>query len=98
MRGLPVPAAAGCHRLVRLQGKQVPERRCEMSKRSSVADCDIYVSAERKYSGTDKSPYLYNVFHDGEYEMESLTADEVRELIECLQHALAENEKGVKHE
>lgn len=90
MRGLPVPAAADCHRLVRLQGKQVPERRCEMSKRSSVADCDI--------SGTEKSPYLYNVFHDGGYEMESLTADEVRELIECLQHALAENEKGVKHE
>lgn len=69
-----------------------------MSKRSSVADCNIFVSAECKYSGTDKSSYLYNVYHDGEYEMESLTADEVRELIECLQHALAESEKGVKYE
>ncbi|WP_294617630.1 hypothetical protein [uncultured Bacteroides sp.] len=69
-----------------------------MSKRSSVADCNIFVSAECKYSGADKSPYLYNVSHDGEYEMESLTADEVRELIECLQHALAENEKGGSHE
>ena len=69
-----------------------------MSKNIPIADRDIYVSAERKFSDTDKSPYLYNVYHDGDYEMESLTADEVRDLIACLQYALDVNEKGGSHE
>ena len=69
-----------------------------MRKNIPIDACDIYVSAERKFSDTDKSPYLYNVFHKGNYEMESLTADEVRELIACLKYALDVNEKGEAHE
>lgn len=63
-------------------------------KRSPISECDIFVSAERKFSEKEKSEFLYNIYHAENYEMESLTADEVRELIACLQHALDTNEKG----
>lgn len=52
-----------------------------MSKRNPISDCDIFVSAERKFSEKEKSEYLYNIYYAGNYEMESLTADDVREII-----------------
>lgn len=69
-----------------------------MKKEKNISNNDIYVSSERCHSANDSSEYLYNLWYEGSYVACEMSADEVREIIACLQNALAENEKGGSHE
>jgi hypothetical protein len=65
-----------------------------MSKKAPITDRDIYVSSERKFSDKETGEYLYNVWFYGNQELSEISADDAREVIACLQHALDVNEKG----
>ena len=55
------------------------------------------MTSERKHTDTESGEYNYNISYLGNYELCELTAEEVVELIACLQNALQSNgEKGVK--
>lgn len=63
-------------------------------KYKSISQKDIYVQAERLCTGTETSDYSYCLAYYGNYVMCSVSAEDVREIIACLQHALEEHEKG----
>lgn len=65
-----------------------------MSRSKSIGNNNIFVHASRKFSSNEESEYLYCVSYQGNFDMEDLTSEDVRELIACLQHALDVNEKG----
>lgn len=69
-----------------------------MTKRIEIIDRDIYVSSERKHSDKETGEYRYNIYFYGNMELCEITSDDAREIIACLQYALATNEKGVTHE
>ena len=63
----------------------------------SITNKNIFVTSERKHTDTESGEYNYNISYLGNYELCELTAEEVVELIACLQNALQSNgEKGVK--
>lgn len=59
-----------------------------------ISDKGIYAQADRLYSDKEASEYRYSLVYQGNTELEEMTAEEVREVIACLQHALDVNEKG----
>lgn len=63
-----------------------------MSRR--ISDIDIYAHAERLFSDKEVSAYRYCLAYRGNYVLCTLSADEVREIIACLQHALDATGKG----
>nr|DAJ56300.1 MAG TPA: hypothetical protein [Caudoviricetes sp.] len=67
-----------------------------MSRNRSINQGGIFVQASRLVSNNQESEYVYNISHAGNFEMEELTSDEVRELITCLQRALIITEEGGK--
>ena len=69
-----------------------------MKKQESITNQDIYVSSTRNYSDSKSSEYIYSIFYYGNQEMDSLTDDEVRQIIASLQYALKANEKSRTHE
>ncbi|WP_289124614.1 hypothetical protein [uncultured Bacteroides sp.] len=69
-----------------------------MRKNLPITERDIYVTSERAYSNKEAGEYLYNICYCGNIEMSAIPADDVREIIACLQHALDVNEKGGSHE
>lgn len=68
-----------------------------MKRDKSITNKNIFVTSERKHTDTESGKYNYNISYLGNYELCELTAEEVVELIACLQNALQSNgEKGVK--
>lgn len=65
-----------------------------MNKKIDIADRDIYVSSERKHSDKETGEYRYNIYFYGNIELCEITADDAREIIACLQYALAVNGEG----
>ena len=65
-----------------------------MSRTKNISDREIYVQAERKCSDTEAGDFNYWLFYHGNYELCSLSAEDAREIIACLQHALDIHEKG----
>lgn len=65
-----------------------------MNKKIDISDRDIYVSSERKHSDKETGEYRYNVYFYGNIELCEITADDAREIIACLQYALAVNGEG----
>jgi hypothetical protein len=65
-----------------------------MRKNLPITERDIYVTSERAYSDKESGEYLYNICYCGNIEMSAIPADDVREIIACLQYALEVNEKG----
>lgn len=65
-----------------------------MNKKIDITDRDIYVSSERKHSDKETGEYRYNVYFYGNIELCEITADDAREIIACLQYALAVNGEG----
>lgn len=59
-----------------------------------ITDRDIYAHAERLYSDKEVSVYKYSLSYQGEYVLDDLSAEEVRDIISCLQHALDVNKEG----
>ncbi|MEG0647664.1 MAG: hypothetical protein RR471_10895 [Bacteroides sp.] len=64
-----------------------------MKKQQPITDQDIYVSCTRNHSDSESSECIYSIFYYGNQEMDSLTADEAKQIIDCLQHALNANEQ-----
>lgn len=64
-----------------------------MKKQQPITDQDIYVSSTRNHSGSDSTEFVYSISYYGNLEMEYLTADDARQIIACLQHALNTNEQ-----
>ena len=64
-----------------------------MKKQQPITDQDIYVSSTRNHSGSDSTEFVYAISYYGNLEMEYLTADDARQIIACLQHALNTNEQ-----
>lgn len=64
-----------------------------MKKHQPITDQDIFVNSVRNHSDSESSEYIYSIWYYGNQEMDSLTADDARQIIACLQHALNENEK-----
>lgn len=64
-----------------------------MKKQQPVTDQDIYVNSTRNHSDSESTEYVYSIFYYGNQEMDSLTADDARQIIACLQHALNTNEQ-----
>jgi len=69
-----------------------------MSKRINITKRDIYVSSERNHSDKETGDYRYNLYFYGNFAICEISADDAREIIACLQHALDVNEKGGTHE
>ena len=70
-----------------------------MKRDKSITNKNIFVTSERKHTDTESGEYNYNISYLGNYELCELTAEEVVELIACLQNALQSNgEKGVNYE
>lgn len=65
-----------------------------MNKKIDITERDIYVSSERKHSDKETGEYRYNVYFYGNIELCEITADDAREIIACLQYALAVNGEG----
>lgn len=59
-----------------------------MSKQKSITEQDIFVSSEQDHSGDRSSDYRFNIWYYGEYTMNDLSAEDMKELIICMQHAL----------
>ena len=59
-----------------------------MNKQKPISEQDIYVSSERDHSENQSSAYRYNIWFYGEYLMNDLSPDDMKELIVCMQHAL----------
>ena len=58
----------------------------------------LYVQAERLCTGTETSEYKYCLAYYGNFVMCDISAEDAREIISCLQHALDVNEKGGQNE
>lgn len=59
-----------------------------MSKQKPISEQDIYVTSERDHSGNQSSDYRFNIWYYGEFLMNDLSPDDMKELIVCMQHAL----------
>ena len=62
--------------------------------RKSVDDAMTYVSSSRKHIGSETGEYAYTVWFDGSVVIDAASADELRELVSCMQAALKETEEG----
>lgn len=69
-----------------------------MSKHIPITSREIFVTSSRHHSDKESGEYFYDISYCGNIEMEELTADDAREIIACLQHALDVNEKGGQNE
>lgn len=69
-----------------------------MNRIKSIAQKDIYVQAERLCTGTETSESKYCLAYYGNFVMCDISAEDAREIISCLQHALDVNEKGGQNE
>lgn len=65
-----------------------------MKKEKSISNNNIYVTSERNHSTKSSSEYSYNLSYEGTYVLYEMSADEVREMIACLQYALSATEEG----
>ncbi|WP_308759495.1 hypothetical protein [uncultured Bacteroides sp.] len=69
-----------------------------MSRAKSISQKDIYVQAERLCTGSETSEYRYCLAYYGNYVMCGISAEDAREIIACLQHALKINQEGGTNE
>lgn len=58
-------------------------------KRKSIQDSDIYVNVTFDCKDNDVSEYRYNLSYYGNYDLEDMTEQDVREIIDALTAALA---------
>lgn len=63
-----------------------------------IKDSDIFVVSERAHNSTQSGQHLYALWAYGDQAVSDLTADDVKEIISCLQHALDVNKEGGGHE
>ncbi|MBQ8265213.1 MAG: hypothetical protein IJY95_01250 [Bacteroides sp.] len=62
--------------------------------RKLVDDATTYVSSTRKHIGSESSEYVYTVWYDGNAVIDTASAEELQELVSCMQAALKMTEKG----
>lgn len=62
--------------------------------RKPVDDAMTYVSSSRRHIGSETGDYVYTVWYEGNAVIDTASADELRELVSCMQAALKETEKG----
>lgn len=58
-------------------------------KRKSIQESDIYVNVTFDCKDNDVSEYRYNLSYYGNYDLEAMTEQDVREIIDALTAALA---------
>ena len=58
-------------------------------KRKSIQDSDIYVNVTFDCKDNEVSEYRYNLSYYGNYDLEYMTEQDVREIIDALTAALA---------
>ena len=62
-------------------------------KRKSIQDSDIYVNVTFDCKDNEVSEYRYNLSYYGNYDLEDMTEQDVREIIDALTAALAATAK-----
>lgn len=63
-----------------------------------IKDSDIFVVSERAHNSTQSGQHLYALWTYGDEAFSGLTADDVKEIIVCLQRALDVNKEGGTNE
>ncbi len=63
-------------------------------KNVEIAGMGIYASSERNHVEGYNSEYVYYLYHDGGQAICDMSAEEVKEVIACLQQALTANGEG----
>ena len=65
---------------------------------NEAAKNGIFVSSERSHSATSTGEYSYMLSYGGSYIACDMSADELREIISCMQNALKTNGEEVRDE
>ena len=65
-----------------------------MSKHKKISEDGIFVTSQRSHSATNTDEYSYMLSYGGNYIACDMSADELREIIACMQNALKANGEG----
>lgn len=65
-----------------------------MGKKSGINERDIYVRSGRNHSDKENDEFVYDLCFHGDMMLCSVSADDAREIVACLQNALESNGKG----
>ena len=65
-----------------------------MSKHKKISEDGIFVTSQRSHSATNTDEYNYMLWYNGNYIACDMSADELHEIIACMQNALKVNEEG----
>lgn len=69
-----------------------------MSKHKKIGEDGIFVTSQRSHSATNTDEYSYMLSYGGSYIAFDMSADELREIISCMQNALKVNGEEVRDE
>lgn len=69
-----------------------------MSKHKKISEDGIFVTSQRSHSATNTDEYSYMLSYGGNYIACDMSADELREIISCMQNALRLMGKEVRNE
>lgn len=65
-----------------------------MNKHKRISKNGIFVTSERDHSATNTGKYNYMLWYNGNYIVCDMSADELHEIIACVQNALKDNGEG----
>ena len=65
-----------------------------MNKHKKISEDGIFVTSQRSHSATNTDEYSYMLSYGGNYIACDMSADELREIISCMQNALKANGEG----